>query len=158
MREIDSQRITDAVERMCIDACCHLSQDVKNCIECSRAAESWPIAQNILDRIIDNYHIADETNMAICQDTGLACVFIEIGQDVHVNGSIEDAVNEGVRRGYKNGYLRNSCVEEPLQGRKNTGDNTPAMIHYEIVPGDALKITVAPKGFGSENMSQIKML
>ena len=158
MREIDSKQITDVVERLCIEACCHLSQDVKNCIECSRAAEPWPIAQNILDRIIENYNIADDINMAICQDTGLACVFVEIGQDVHVNGSMEDAINEGVRRGYKNGYLRNSCVEDPLQGRKNTGDNTPAMIHYEIVAGDQLKITVAPKGFGSENMSQIKML
>ena len=158
MREIDAKQITDVVARLCVDANRHLAPDVRECIEGCRACEPWPIAQNILDRIIENYNIADETEMAICQDTGLACVFLEIGQDVHVNGSIEDAVNEGVRRGYTDGFLRKSCVEEPLGARKNTLDNTPGMIYYDLVPGDQIKITVAPKGFGSENMSQIKML
>ena len=158
MREIDAKQITDVVARLCVEANRHLAGDVRKCIEGCRACEPWPIAQEILDRIIENYNIADQTEMAICQDTGLACVFLEIGQDVHVNGSIEDAVNEGVRRGYTDGFLRKSCVEEPLGARKNTLDNTPAMIYYELVPGDAVKITVAPKGFGSENMSQIKML
>lgn len=158
MRELDAGLITDAVARMCIDANRHLGSDVRCRIESCRAAEPWPIAGEILDRIIENYNIADANDMAICQDTGLACVFLEIGQDLHVYGSIEDAVNEGVRRGYAQGYLRKSCVEEPLQARRNTSDNTPAMIYYELVPGDRLKITVAPKGFGSENMSRLKML
>ena len=158
MREIDSKHITDAVARMCIEANRNLPRDVRNCIECAHGCEPWPIAQDILGKIIDNYKIAEEDEMAICQDTGLACVFIEIGQEVYVKGSIEDAVNEGVRRGYTEGYLRKSCVAEPLGERKNTLDNTPAMIYYDIKPGDELKITVAPKGFGSENMSRLAML
>lgn len=158
MREIDAKQITDIVARLCVEANRHLAGDVRHCIECARKDEPWPIAQEILDRIIENYNIADENEMAICQDTGLACVFLEIGQEVHVKGSIEEAVNEGVRRGYTDGYLRKSCVAEPLQFRKNTLDNTPAMIYYDLVPGDQIRITVAPKGFGSENMSQIKML
>ena len=111
----------------------------------------------MLDQIIENFNIADENLQPICQDTGLACVFLSIGQDVHINGNLEDAVNEGVRKGYSQGYLRKSVVADPLN-RINTGDNTPAMIYYDICPGDKLKISVAPKGFGSENMSQIKML
>ncbi len=158
MKEIDSKLISDAVARMCIEANRKLPGDVRNCIECAKDCEPWPIAQDILDKIIDNYKIAEKDEMAICQDTGLACVFIEIGQEVHVKGSIENAVNEGVRRGYTEGYLRKSCVAEPLDKRKNTLDNTPAMIYYDIKPGDELKITVAPKGFGSENMSRLKML
>jgi len=130
---------------------------MKHCIEASHAAEVWPQAQEILERIIENYQIADRQNAPICQDTGVACVFLKIGQDVHVTGSIEDAVNEGVRRGYAEGYLRKSVVRDPLD-RVNTGDNTPAFIYYELVPGDSLEITVAPKGFGSENMSGLKML
>ncbi|MBQ3200478.1 MAG: fumarate hydratase [Clostridia bacterium] len=157
MREINASAITEVVKRLCIEANCHLPQDVKNRIEGARANEEWPGACEILDRIIENYTIADARNVPICQDTGVACVFLEIGQDVHVVGSIEDAVNEGVRQGYQEGYLRKSVVGDPLR-RVNTGDNTPAMIYYEIVSGDRLGITLAPKGFGSENMSRLKML
>ena len=157
MREISAGQITDVVARLCVEANCRLPQDMKACIECSRDAEPWAPAREILERITENYRIADERNQPICQDTGVACVFLEIGQEVHVAGSIEDAVNEGVRRGYTEGCLRKSVVRDPLD-RVNTGDNTPAMIYYELVPGDQLKITVAPKGFGSENMSQLKML
>ena len=157
MREISASRITEVVKRLCIETNCHLPQDVKNCIESSYAAEPWAPAREILERIMENYKIADDKNVPICQDTGVACVFLKIGQDVHITGSIEDAVNEGVRQGYGEGYLRKSVVGDPLN-RVNTGDNTPAMIYYELVPGDQLEITVAPKGFGSENMSQTKML
>ena len=158
MREINATQITETVARLCVEANRHLSPDVRRRIEACRACEPWHIAQEVLDRIIENYQIAEECEMAICQDSGLACVFLEIGQELHVIGSIEEAVNEGVRRGYADGYLRKSCVREPLGERKNTLDNTPAMLYYDIVPGDALKITVAPKGFGSENMSCIRML
>ncbi len=157
MREIQASDITAAVRRLCIEANDHLTKDVKDCIEHCRAQEPWAPAQEILDRIIENYNIADKNNVPVCQDTGLACVFLEIGQDVHINGNLEDAVNEGVRRGYTDGFLRKSVVGDPLE-RKNTGDNTPAMIYYDIVPGDKLKITIAPKGAGSENMSRIAML
>ena len=157
MREINASRITEVVKRLCIEANCHLPQDVKNCIEGCYAAEPWAPAREILERIMENYQIADNENVPICQDTGVACVFLKIGQEVHIDGSIEDAVNEGVRQGYGEGYLRKSVVGDPLN-RVNTGDNTPAMIYYDIVPGDQLEIMVAPKGFGSENMSQIKML
>ena len=152
-----ASRITEVVKRLCIEANCHLPQDVKNCIEGCYAAEPWAPAREILERIIENYNIADNENVPICQDTGVACVFLKIGQEVHIDGNIEDAVNEGVRQGYGEGYLRKSVVGDPLN-RVNTGDNTPAMIYYDIVPGDQLEIMVAPKGFGSENMSQIKML
>ena len=157
MREISAERITETVKRLCIEANCHLPQDMKDCIQKSYAGESWPQAKEILERIIENYHIADEKNQPICQDTGVACVFLKIGQEVHICGNIEEAVNEGVRQGYSEGYLRKSVVRDPLD-RVNTGDNTPAFIHYELVPGDQVEITVAPKGFGSENMSKIKML
>ncbi len=157
MREISAQKITEVVKRLCIEANCHLPQDMKNCILASRKAESWPQAQEILDRIIENFGISDEKNVPICQDTGVTCVFLKIGQEVHIAGDIAAAVNEGVRQGYAEGYLRKSVVRDPLD-RDNTGDNTPAFIYYELVPGDALEITVAPKGFGSENMSQLKML
>ena len=157
MREISAQKITEVVKKLCIEANCFLPQDMKNCIEISHAQETWPQAKEILERIIENYQIADEAARPICQDTGVACVFVTIGQDVHVNGALADAINEGVRQGYAEGYLRKSVVRDPLD-RVNTGDNTPAMIYYDIVPGDVLEITVAPKGFGSENMSQIKML
>ena len=119
--------------------------------------ETWPQAKEILERIIENYQIADDTNQPVCQDTGVACVFLKIGQDVHVNGDMTEAVNEGVRQGYDEGYLRKSVVRDPLD-RVNTGDNTPAMLYFEIVPGDKIEVTVAPKGFGSENMSKIAML
>jgi len=157
MREINAQQITEVVRRLCIDANRHLPQDMKNRIEACRAQEGWAQAGEILDRIIENYHIADGSDRPICQDTGVACVFLKVGQEVHINGDIAEAVNEGVRQGYDQGYLRKSVVRDPLD-RVNTGDNTPAMLYYEIVPGGKLEITVAPKGFGSENMSQIKML
>ena len=157
MREIDSSLISEVVARLCIDANYHLPPDMKKQIISSSKEESWETASIILDQIIENFNIADENLQPICQDTGLACVFLSIGQDVHINGNLEDAVNEGVRKGYSQGYLRKSVVADPLN-RINTGDNTPAMIYYDICPGDKLKITVAPKGFGSENMSQIKML
>ena len=157
MREIAALTITETVKKLCIEANCFLPQDVKNCILRSHAEEAWPQAKEILERIIENYQIADEKAQPICQDTGVACVFIKIGQDVHVSGDLAEAIHEGVRQGYTEGYLRKSVVRDPLD-RVNTGDNTPAMIYYDIVPGDELEITVAPKGFGSENMSQIKML
>ncbi len=158
MREIDVSLVTDTVKRLCIEANHYLGEDTKNCIMQKSEEETWPVARDILESIKENIKIAEEGIFPLCQDTGMACVFLEVGQDVHfTGGSIEDAVNEGVRRGYGEGYLRKSIVKDPLR-RVNTGDNTPAYIHYEIVPGDKLKITVAPKGFGSENMSQVKML
>ena len=157
MRNISAEKITEVVRRLCIEANCHLTDDLKNCITACRACETFPVAQGILDQIIENYQIADTNNVPVCQDTGMACVFVDVGQDVHVEGSLEDAIHEGVKQGYAEGYLRKSVVRDPLD-RVNTGDNTPAMIYYNLVPGDQIKITVAPKGFGSENMSQIKML
>jgi hydrolyase, tartrate alpha subunit/fumarate domain protein, Fe-S type len=157
MREIDSSLISEVVARLCIDANYHLPPDMKKQIISSSNEESWETASIILDQIIENFNIADENLQPICQDTGLACVFLSIGQDVHIKGNLEEAINEGVRKGYSQGYLRKSVVSDPLN-RVNTGDNTPAMIYYDICPGDKIKITVAPKGFGSENMSQIKML
>ena len=157
MREINVQQITDVIERLCIDANTHLPQDVKCAIETCRACEDGAIACGVLDNIIENYKIADNENVPICQDTGMACVFLEIGQDVHlVGGDLREAVDEGVRRGYGKGYLRKSVVADPVR-RGNTGDNTPAMLYTEIVPGENVKITVGPKGFGSENMSAIRM-
>ena len=157
MRELQASVLTDVVKRLCIEANCYLPKDVKERISACRQAEPWPQAQEILDRIIENFEIADEGFRPVCQDTGVACVFLTIGQDVHFVGDIAEAVNEGVRQGYAEGYLRKSVVGDPLN-RVNTGDNTPAMLYYEIVPGDKVEVTVAPKGFGSENMSQIKML
>ena len=157
MRNIEAARVTEVVRRLCIEANCHLTKDLNDCIVECRKNETFPVAQGILDQIIENYGIADENNVSVCQDTGMACVFIDVGQDVHVEGNLEEAIHEGVRQGYRDGYLRKSVVRDPLD-RVNTGDNTPAMIYYNIVPGEQIKITVAPKGFGSENMSQIKML
>ena len=157
MREIKASAITEVVARLCVEANCHLPADMKRRIEECHKDEKWAQAKEILERIIENYHIADDQNAPICQDTGVACVFLKIGQECHVDGSIEEAVNEGVRRGYTEGYLRKSVVRDPLD-RVNTGDNTPAFIYYDLVPGDVFEITVAPKGFGSENMSQLKML
>ena len=157
MREISVSQIADVVERLCIDANNHLPGDVKCAIERCRACEDGSIAQGVLDKIIENYRIADTENVPICQDTGMACVFLEIGQDVHLTGGdLRAAVDEGVHRGYDKGYLRKSVVADPVR-RGNTGDNTPAMLYTEIVPGENIKITVAPKGFGSENMSAIRM-
>ena len=157
MREIDVSILTDTIERLCIDANTHLPEDVKCAIRDCRLREDGTIAQGILDNIIENFEIAHRECVPICQDTGMACVFLEIGQDVHlVGGDLTEAVNEGVRRGYAKGYLRKSVVADPLR-RGNTGDNTPAMLYTEIVPGEAVKITLGPKGFGSENMSAIRM-
>ena len=157
MREISAQAVTEAVSRLCISANRNLPEDLKARIRSCAAGEDWPMAKEILARITENFEIAAETKVPVCQDTGMACVFLKVGQEVHITGNLEEAVNEGVRRGYREGYLRKSVVADPLD-RVNTGDNTPAVIHYEIVPGDKLEITVAPKGFGSENMSAIKML
>ncbi len=157
MREIKAEKITEVVRKLCIEANTYLPQDLKKRIEDSYEMESWPQAKEILERIIENYNIADQQGKPICQDTGMACVFVTIGQEVYVDGCLADAIHEGVRQGYTDGYLRKSVVRDPLD-RVNTGDNTPAMIYYDIVPGDKLEITVAPKGFGSENMSQTKML
>ena len=157
MREIEVSMLTDVVERLCIEANEHLPSDVKEAIRTCRACEDGEIAKGVLDNIIENFEIADSENVPICQDTGMACVFLEIGQDVHfIGGDLTDAVNEGVRRGYDKGYLRKSVVKDPIR-RGNTGDNTPAMLYTEIVPGEQVKVTVGPKGFGSENMSAIRM-
>ena len=157
MRIIDASLVTDSVRRLSVEANCHLGEDVRCAIECAYRRESHAIAKEVLGRIIENYGIADEENMPVCQDTGAACVFVELGQDVHVVGDLTEAINEGVRLGYAEGYLRKSIVRDPLD-RVNTGDNTPAMIYYDIVPGDRITLTLAPKGFGSENMSRIAML
>ena len=157
MREINVSQITDVEEKLCIEANQDLPQDVQCAIKKCRACEDWDIAQGVLDKIITNFEIAEQENVPICQDTGMACVFLEIGQDVHfVGGNLTEAVDEGVRRGYDKGYLRKSVVKDPVR-RGNTGDNTPAMLYTEIVPGEQVKITVGPKGFGSENMSAIRM-
>ena len=157
MRIIQAAQVTDVVRRLCIEANCHLTQDLKDCICTCRAQETFPVAQSILDQIIENYQIADANDVPVCQDTGMACVFLKIGQEVHIQGDLNEAIHEGVRQGYTEGFLRKSVVRDPLD-RVNTKDNTPAMIYYDLVPGDKLEITVAPKGFGSENMSRIKML
>ena len=157
MREIDVSVITDTIEKMCISANVHLPKDMQKGIKSCRACEDGPIAQTILDQIIQNFEVADTEQVPICQDTGMACIFLEVGQEVHfTGGSLYDAVHEGVRRGYTKGYLRKSVEADPIR-RGNTGDNTPAMITTDIVPGDKVKITVAPKGFGSENMSALRM-
>ena len=158
MRELDVSVVRDTVARLCIEANTKLPEDVKAAILDFQQREQWEIARGVLDQIVENFHIAAGENVPICQDTGMACVFLEVGQEVHfVGGGLYDAVNEGVRRGYGEGYLRKSVVADPIR-RGNTGDNTPAMIHTDIVPGDRVQITVGPKGFGSENMSAVKML
>lgn len=158
MREINVLDITEAISKLCINSNYYLGNDVRKRLEKAKNEESWPIAQDILDKIILNADIAQKENMPMCQDTGMTCVFVEIGQEVHIaGGSLEAAINEGIRQGYSKGFLRKSVVKDPLR-RVNTGDNTPAIIYYNIVEGDKLSITVAPKGFGSENMSALKML
>ncbi len=157
MREISAEVIRDRIAELAVEANCLLPGDVKRRIEEARANEPWPTACGILDKIIENYGIAGRELVPICQDTGVCCVFLKIGQDVHITGDLREAVDEGVRRGYTQGYLRKSVVADPLR-RVNTGDNTPAMLYTEIVPGDKLELTVAPKGFGSENMSRLAML
>ncbi|KEI94847.1 fumarate hydratase [Clostridium botulinum] len=158
MREISVNTIKKVVKKLCIEANYYLPKDVDDKIVQCREVETWNIAREVLQTIEENIHIARKENIPLCQDTGMACIFIEMGQDVHViGGSLEDAVNEGVAEGYNEGYLRKSIVSDPIE-RINTGDNTPAVIYYNIVQGDKIKITVAPKGFGSENMSKIAML
>ncbi|MBS4535100.1 fumarate hydratase [Clostridium sp. D2Q-14] len=158
MREINVFEITKAVRNLCINSNYYLSQDVKDRIKEAFNNESSSMAKDILEKILKNIDIAKNEDMPACQDTGMACVFVEIGQDIHiVGGDLEDAINEGVRQGYIEGYLRKSVVKDPLN-RVNTKDNTPGVIYYDMVSGNKLNITVAPKGFGSENMSQIKML
>lgn len=158
MRELTAESLIEPIANMCIQVNKVLPVDVRKKLEKAKEEETFSTAQGILGDIIENYKIAERTQMPICQDTGMACVFLDIGQDVHISGSIEDAVNEGVRQGYKKGLLRKSMETDPLQ-RKNSGDNTPAMIYYRLIPdSDKVKITVAPKGFGSENMSRLAML
>lgn len=157
MRIIEAERITEAVKRLCIRANRELPEDVQECLRSCRKGEPWPLAQDTLDKIIANFERASSRQVPICQDTGMACVFLEIGGEVHIQGDLGAAIDEGVRQGYREGYLRKSVVADPLN-RVNTGDNTPAMVYLDVVPGDRLGITLAPKGFGSENMSQIKML
>ena len=158
MREIDAQLLTKNIKEMCIEANHYLSDDMKKVFDNARNNEKSPLGKQILEQLDENLKIAREDMIPICQDTGMAVVFVKIGQDVHITGAnIEDAINEGVRQGYVEGYLRKSVVNDPII-RKNTKDNTPAVIHFEIVPGENITITVAPKGFGSENMSRVFML
>ena len=157
MRNIDAKSIEDTVARLCIEANLRLPDDVTAAIERAEKEEPWDGAKKILSLLGDNVRIASEKMLPVCQDTGMACVFLELGQDVHIDGDIEEAVNNGVRRGYGDGYLRKSVVCDPLR-RVNTGDNTPALLSVKLVPGESLRITVMPKGFGSENMSALKML
>lgn len=157
MREIQAELLTNTVAQMCIRANYDLPRDVLRQLQSAQAAEPWPAAQEILRQILENAELAAANAQPICQDTGMACVFVELGTDVHIDGSFEAAIHEGVRRGYTDGYLRKSIVADPLR-RGNTGDNTPAAITVHLVDGDGCTITVAPKGFGSENMSRIQML
>ena len=158
MRTIQVTDITDQIKAMCIEANHFLTDDMKEALVNAQDTEEAMLGKQILQQLQENLRIAGEDMIPICQDTGMAVIFMEIGQDVHFEGgSLEDAINEGVRRGYVDGYLRKSVVKDPLI-RENTKDNTPAIIHYEIVPGDQVRITVAPKGFGSENMSRVFML
>lgn len=159
MREISAREITDAVARLAIEACCELPRQMSQALEKAREEEPSPVGREILSQLIKNAKIAREEMSPICQDTGLAVVFAEVGQDVRiVGGDFEQAINDGVHKGYVEGYLRKSSVAEPLFERKNTGDNTPAIIHTRIVPGDRIKLKLAPKGAGSENKSVLKML
>lgn len=158
MRTIHTDEITKNIKEMCMTVNVQLSPDVKQALLSAQKKEESPLGKQILGQLEENMKIAKENDIPICQDTGMTVVFLKIGQDLHIEGKyIEDAVNEGIRQGYQEGYLRKSVVGDPLI-RKNTKDNTPGIIHYEMVPGDQLEITVAPKGFGSENMSRIFML
>ncbi|MCI9093890.1 MAG: fumarate hydratase [Coprobacillus sp.] len=158
MKTINQETITQEVKRLCQEANYVLPQDVYQALKEAYETEDSLLSKQTLEVLHKNAQIARETCSPICQDTGMACVFVEIGQDVHIEGSLNEAIHEGVRQGYETGYLRKSVVDDPVFDRINTKDNTPAIINYDIVEGDQLKIIVAPKGFGSENMSQIKML
>ncbi|MHB0886515.1 MAG: fumarate hydratase [Bacillota bacterium] len=158
MREIQASKVTETVARLCMEANYDLGEDVLDAFTQSLKVEESPAGQDIIKQLMQNAKIAADERVPMCQDTGVAVVFLELGQDVHVvGGSLVDAINQGVKKGYGEGYLRKSMVAHPIGDRKNTGDNTPAVIHTEIVPGDQLKITIAPKGAGSENMSGVKM-
>ena len=157
MKEISGSQVIDLVEKLCIAANCYLNNDIEQELSKRFDSEESPLGKNVIQTILENAKIAREERIPICQDTGMAVVFVELGNDAHFSGSLEEAINEGVRRGYKKGYLRNSVVRDPID-RVNTKDNTPAVIHYSITTGDKMKITVAPKGFGSENMSALVML
>ena len=158
MREINVSEITDNIKELCIKANHFLSPDMTKALDCAVEKEKSALGRKVLDSLKENLEIAGQDMIPICQDTGMAVVFINVGQDVHLTGgNLEDAINEGVRRGYVDGFLRKSVVSDPIE-RVNTKDNTPAVIHYNIVPGDKVKITLAPKGFGSENMSRVFML
>lgn len=158
MRIVNVRTITENIKEMCIESNHFLSEDMKEALNKSAAAEESPLGVRILEQLQENLEIAGKEMIPICQDTGMAVVFVKIGQDVHIEGGlISDAINEGVRQGYAEGFLRKSVVKDPIY-RENTGDNTPAVIHYEITEGDKVDITVAPKGFGSENMSRVFML
>lgn len=158
MREIKCIDIIEKVKQLCIEAACDLPDDVLNALINKKNEEDYSLAKKTLDVLIDNADLARENMMPICQDTGMAFVYVTMGQEVHIDGDLKEAINEGVRQGYQEGYLRKSVVDDPLFDRINTKDNTPAIIYFDIVTGDEFKIVVAPKGFGSENMSQIKML
>ncbi len=159
MREINVEEITKTVEKLCIESNYYLPQDVKKALEDAMNKEESPLGAEILSDILKNQEIARTNDVPICQDTGLAVIFLELGQDVRlVGGNLNDAIDEGVKRGYTNGYLRKSAVDDPFIVRKNTGDNTPAIIHTKIVPGENIKLILAPKGGGSENMSALAML
>ncbi len=158
MREVTCDAITQAVSEMCIASNCLIAEDIRSALAASEQEETNPLGRQVLSTLLENAAVAKKQMIPICQDTGMAVVFAELGQDLHVvGGFIEDAINAGVARGYEEGYLRKSVVADPIR-RENTKNNTPAVIHYEIVPGDQLKLTVSPKGFGSENMSALKML
>jgi len=159
LREVDVSEITRVVKQLCVDANIYLDRDVVEKIEEFAEKEDSPVGKEILGQILANARMASEEQMPMCQDTGIAVVLIELGQDVHVSGGdLNEAINEGVRRGYRDGFLRKSLVDDPVFDRRNTQDNTPAVIHMEIVSGDSVKITLAPKGAGSENMSEIRMM
>lgn len=158
MKNIHTQEITDNIKEMCIEANYYLSKDMDEAMKNAMGTEKSEVGKKILNQLQDNLKIADEEKIPICQDTGMAVIFMEIGQEVHFEGgNLEDAIQEGIRLGYKEGYLRKSVVKDPIF-RENTKDNTPGVIHYSIISGDKVKITVAPKGFGSENMSRVFML
>jgi fumarate hydratase subunit alpha len=159
VRELDVARITEAVATLAVDACCYLGDDVVGFLERAIQREQSETGRDVLGQLLENARLARDTPMPLCQDTGLAVVFLEVGQDVHLtDGDLEKAVDEGVRRGYIDGYLRKSAVADPLGARKNTGDNTPAMLHTRVVPGEKVRIILAPKGGGAENMSALAML
>jgi fumarate hydratase subunit alpha len=156
LRFIEAEQITKAVTQLCVKANTCIGTDILSALSQSRLKETWPLAQSVLDTLLENAKVAEREKLPVCQDTGMAVVFVSLGTNVHINGDIDAAINEGVRQGYQEGFCRNSVVHDPIN-RVNTGDNTPAVIHYNFMQGDSISITVAPKGFGSENMSAVRM-